>query len=42
MLWRPEFATTVLAFVASFTIYLGVRMITFPLARGPVGTVKAQ
>ncbi|HET6496763.1 MAG TPA: hypothetical protein VFH61_15510 [Thermoleophilia bacterium] len=42
MLWRPEFATTVLAFVASFTIYLGVRMITFPLARGPMGTVRAQ
>ena len=42
MLWRPEFATTVLAFVASFTIYLGVRMITFPLTRGPVGTVKAE
>ncbi len=42
MLWRPEFATTVFAFVASFTIYLGVRVSTFPLVRGPVGTVRVQ
>lgn len=42
MLWRPEFATTVFAFVASFTVYLGVRVSTFPLARGPMGTVRAQ
>jgi hypothetical protein len=42
MLWRPEFATTVFAFVASFTVYLGVRAATFPLVRGPMGTVRAQ
>ncbi len=42
MIWRPEFATALFAFVASFTIYLGVRVATFPLARGSVGTVRAQ
>ena len=42
LLWRPVFATTLFAFVASFSVYLGVRVASFPLARGPVGTVKAQ
>ncbi|MEZ5124686.1 MAG: hypothetical protein R2826_00360 [Thermoleophilia bacterium] len=40
--WREALATSILAFVASLTVYLGVRVATFPLARGPVGTVKAQ
>lgn len=42
LLWRPEFPTTLFAFVASFSVYLGVRVATFPLARGSVGTVRAQ
>lgn len=42
MLWRPAFATAVFAFVASFSIYLGVRVFTFPLVRGSLGTVRAQ
>ena len=40
--WREALATSILAFAASFTAYLGVRVATFPLARGPIGTVKAQ
>lgn len=42
LLWRPVFATALTAFVVSFSVYLGLRIISFPLARGPLGTVKAQ
>lgn len=42
MLWRPAFATTIFAFVASFTLYLGVRIVTVPLANRSVGTVRSQ
>jgi hypothetical protein len=42
LLWRPVFATALTAFVVSFSVYLGLRIVSFPLARGPLGTVKAQ
>ena len=31
---RPDFATAALAFLASFTVYVGVRLFTYPPAQG--------
>lgn len=42
LLWLPGFTTALFTFVASFTIYLGLRMSTFPLTREPAGTVRAR
>jgi len=42
MLWRPALATMVLAFVVSFTVHLGVRVLIYPFAKGSTRTVRAR
>ena len=39
---RPDFATAALAFIASFSVYVGVRLFTYPPAQGTARQAGAQ
>lgn len=39
---RPDFATAALAFLASFSVYVGVRLFTYPPAPGPAHRAGAR
>ena len=39
---RPDFATAALAFIASFSVYVGVRLFTYPPAQGTAHQAGAQ
>jgi hypothetical protein len=41
VLARPAFATAALAFLAAFTVYVGVRLFTYPVMHGPAGSPGA-
>lgn len=39
---RPDFATAAVAFLASFSVYVGVRLFTYPPAQGTAHQAGAQ
>ncbi len=39
---REAFAAAALAFLASFSVYMGVRLFTYPAAKGPAGRQGAS
>src|SRR5665647_3365964 len=39
---RPDFATAALAFIASFSVYVGVRLFSYPPAQGTAHQAGAQ
>lgn len=42
LLARPAFATAALAFLAAFTVYVGVRLFTYPHAGSPTHQAGAR
>jgi hypothetical protein len=39
---KPDFATAALAFLVSFSVYIGVRLFTYPPAQGPAHQAGAR